>query len=171
MNIAPIKYDNSRRYKSANPSFQNLKIMTPEHWDKDILDLVKHNAEIKKIEKYLWEKKHSILELTISNHGRKFQSSEGITLECIYDRHRRVEGLREHIVHNSPKEIVIAELKKFKASKFIQKIEDDERKFLQSVNYDAAKLKNLGLSFMLKNHKTPKANKKSWFMNFIDKIF
>ena len=41
MNIAPIKYDNSRRYKSANPSFQNLKIMTPEHWDKDILDLVK----------------------------------------------------------------------------------------------------------------------------------
>ena len=65
----------------------------------------------------------------------------------------------------------MAELKKFKASKFIQKIEDDERKFLQSVNYDAAKLKNLGLSFMLKNHKTPKANKKSWFMNFIDKIF
>ena len=125
MNIAPIKYDNSRRYKSANPSFQNLKIMTSEHWDKDILDLVKHNAEIKKLEKYLWEKKHSILELTISNHGRKFQSSEGITLECTYDRHRRVEGLREHIVHNSPKEIVIEELKKFKASKFIQKIDED----------------------------------------------
>ena len=53
MNIAPIKYDNSRRYKSANPSFQNLKIMTPEHWDKDILDLVKHNAEIKKLEKVI----------------------------------------------------------------------------------------------------------------------
>lgn len=92
-------------------------------------------------------------------------------MEGTYDRHRRVEGLREHIVHNSPKEIVIAELKKFKASKFIQKIEDDERKFLRSVNYDAAKLKNLGLSFMLKNHKTSNANKKSWFMNFIDKIF
>ena len=40
MNIAPIKYDNSRRYKSANPSFQNLKIISPEHWDKDILDFV-----------------------------------------------------------------------------------------------------------------------------------
>lgn len=171
MNIAPIKYDNSRRYKSANPSFQNLKIMSPEHWDKDILDLVKRNAEIKKLEKYLWEKKHSILELTMSNHGRTFQSPEGITVECTYDRHRRVEGLREHIVHNSPKEIVIAELKKFKASKFIQKIENDERKFLQSLNYDAAKLKNLGLSFMLKDHKTPKANKKSGIMSFLKRLF
>lgn len=35
--------------------------MTSEHWDKDILDLVKHNAEIKKLEKYLWETKHSCL--------------------------------------------------------------------------------------------------------------
>lgn len=92
-------------------------------------------------------------------------------MECTYDRHRRVEGLREHIVHNSPKEIVIAELKKFKASKFIQKIENDERKFLQSLNYDAAKLKNLGLSFMLKNHKTSNTNKKSGIMSFLKRLF
>lgn len=28
MNIAPIKYDNSRRYKSANPSFQNVLVQS-----------------------------------------------------------------------------------------------------------------------------------------------
>ena len=70
MNIQPIGVNNNfynvnnNRNNATAPSFQHLRIISKEHWDKDILDAVRENKEIKKFENYL-EKKHSVLELTI----------------------------------------------------------------------------------------------------------
>ena len=40
-----------------------MKIYSPKHWDKDILNAIKNNKELKKFEDYL-EKHNSILELS-----------------------------------------------------------------------------------------------------------
>ena len=54
MNIQPIGVNNNfynvnnNRNNATAPSFQHLRIISKEHWDKDILDAVCENKEIKK---------------------------------------------------------------------------------------------------------------------------
>ena len=76
------------QYNSAkqnnNPNFQQMKIYSPKHWDKDILNAIKNNKELKKFENYL-EKHNSILELTIQQtKSVRYDNIDEYSIDCIY---------------------------------------------------------------------------------------
>lgn len=178
MNISPVSYNYNNNFrsgvkpKSANPSFQHLRITSPEHWDKDVLDFIKNSAEIKKLEKYLWEKRNSVLELTQNNHGAydsKTHLPEQLSVECTYDRHRRIEGLSAKILPPMPKKELMQELKKFKSSKFINMIEEEEKRFIGSVKKNVHEVKK----FVPQRHNRVnlEKDKKSGIMSFLKRIF
>ncbi len=178
MNISPVSYNYNNNFrsgvkpKSANPSFQHLRIVSPEYWDKDILNLIKNNAEIKKLEQYLWEKRNSVLELTQKSHGffnSKTHSPEQFSVECTYDRHRRVEGLSASIIPAMPKKALMQELKKFKSSKFINMIEEEEKRFLSSAKKNVMTIKKVVPQ--RHNRADVENHKESGFMAFVKKLF
>lgn len=178
MNITPVSYNyncNVRRNAKtrSNPSFQHLRILSEEHWDKDVLEAIKNNAEIKKLEKYLWEKKNSVLELTQANYGQTdphTHLSEGMSVECTYDRHSRTDGLSASIVQRTTKEKLLAELKKFKSAGFIRSIEEEEKSLLKSLKSDISSIKRRGHVHHERMIKV-KPQKESGFIAFLKKIF
>lgn len=84
------QYNNAKQ--NNNPNFQQMKIYSPKHWDKDILNAIKNNKELKKFENYL-EKHNSILELSsMQTKSVRFDNVDEYTIDCIYDRHSRIWG-------------------------------------------------------------------------------
>ena len=115
------------QYNSAkqnnNPNFQQMKIYSPKHWDKDILNAIQNNKELKKFENYL-EKHNSILELSsMQTKSVRFDNVDEYTIDCIYDRHSNIFGESEVIFHSAPKEAILTYLNKFKADRMIDKLE------------------------------------------------
>lgn len=115
------QYNNAKQ--NNNPNFQQMKIYSPKHWDKDILNAIKKNKELKKFESYL-EKHNSILELSsMQTKSVRFDNVDEYTIDCIYDRHSRIWGESEILFHSAPKEAILKYLNKFKADRMIDKLE------------------------------------------------
>ena len=79
------KINTYSQYNSAkqnnNPNFQQMKIYSPKHWDKDILNAIKNNKELKKFENYL-EKHNSILELSsMQTKSVRFDNVDEYTMQ------------------------------------------------------------------------------------------
>ena len=116
------------QYNSAkqnnNPNFQQMKIYSPKHWDKDILNAIKNNKELKKFENYL-EKHNSILELTSQQtKSVRYDNIDEYSIDCIYNRHHKIQGEGEILFHPASKETILEFIDKFKADKFINKLEN-----------------------------------------------
>lgn len=107
-----------------NPSFQQLRFSDISNWDKEILDKVVNNEEIKKLVSYL-EGKNSVLEMHI-HHDSDLKHNPLYGISCTYDRHKVVWGEDAEIIHPDKKENVIDKLKRFSATKFIEMIERKE---------------------------------------------
>lgn len=117
------KSQNSSQVK-YNPSFQQLKFPYLSKTDKDIFDKIANNEEIKKLVTYL-EKRKSILEIHIF-HNTDEQKNTLYSVSCTYDRHKVPQGEGFEFISSEKKENVIDKLKKFKAAKFIEMIEQKE---------------------------------------------
>lgn len=131
MRIQSIQTNNylpQNNYKNRNnsqPSFQHLVIISKDSWDKNILESVLHNREIKKFEHYLG-KRNSVLELNLSSHDWGLNGDKKCSIDCIYDRHSKIDGLSEMIVPPTQKESFLQRLKSFKAVDIIRRIEEKE---------------------------------------------
>ncbi len=120
----------NNRKNNSEPSFQHLKIISKEHWDKDILDAVTHNREIKRFENYL-EKKHSVLELTTSSDSYA-KDGTNYSVTGIFARKFNISGIDGVISPMSNKEQTLANLKHFKCDKLIKTFEKEEAKYNQN---------------------------------------
>lgn len=119
----------NNRKNNSEPSFQHLKIISKEHWDKEILAAVTNNSEIKRFENYL-EKKHSVLELTTSSDSYAKGGTE-YSVTGIFARKFKILGIEGVISPMSNKEQTLANLKKFKCDKLIKTFEKEEAKYNQ----------------------------------------
>lgn len=136
MNIQPIGVNNNFynvnniRNNATAPSFQHLRIISKEHWDKDILDAVRKNKEIKKFENYL-EKKHSVLELTIMEDfiPNKVANETLFSIMGTFARKFKIMGVNQEITPMANKKQTLSNLRQFKCDELIKTFEREEAKY------------------------------------------
>ncbi len=135
MNIQRVsgynKFNNvqNSRKNNSEPSFQHLRIISKEYWDKDILAAVTKNKEIKNFENYL-EKKHSVLELTTSFDSFS-KDGKSYSITGTFARKFKIMGIDGVISPMASKEQTLSNLKHFKCDKLIKIFEKEEAKYNQ----------------------------------------
>lgn len=123
VNINSINGIQNCKKDNKNTNFKQMKIFYPKEWDKDVLQAVKENDNLKEFEEYL-EKNNSVLELFC--HNTKLKTYDGVDefeLSCVYDRHNTPSGERKVLIGSAPKNIILGLLERFDAAKMIEEIE------------------------------------------------
>lgn len=134
---------NNPKYNKA-PSFQHLKIVSEEHWDKDILAAVLNNKEIRNFEKYL-EERNSVLELTTSHDYAPYNGLKETTYSIMatFARKFKIMGVDAEVTPMADKEHTLENLKKFKCDKLIDKFKAEEKIYNKNFHPDKAQKRRM----------------------------